>query len=151
MAQKHSIKIRRTTTLGGLCLALIAFPGCSESGPDDTDVATIADMEMRAITLREARFALANEIRYTQDTLLRTDSTAPEAAALNERLQAMAVRKDSLTKASLALADTIKRSLSTIIDPKRYSQEERAEFNERLNEELKRRNGGALPSSGEDG
>lgn len=150
MAQKYPINLRYAAALGTLCLAIASFAGCS-SGPDDADVATIADMEMRAITLREERFALANDIRYTQDTLLRTDSAAPEAAALQERLQVMAVRKDSLTKASLALADTIKRSLSAIIDPKRYSQEERAEFNERLNEELKRRNGGSLPSSGEDG
>lgn len=96
-------------------------------------------MEVRAITLREQRFALANEIRFTQDTLLRTDSGDARAAELEAKLKVFAARKDSLLVASLALADTIKQNLDSIIDPERYSREEREAFNAQLNEEVKRR------------
>lgn len=142
MADKYQVKSRsHLRSIGALCALWIlsaVLPGCA-SGPGDADVERLAEMEVRAITLREQRFALANEIRFTQDTLLRTDSGDARAAELEAKLKVFAARKDSLLVASLALADTIKQNLDSIIDPDRYSREEREAFNAQLNEEVKRR------------
>lgn len=124
--------------IGTVLLLLLALPGCA-SGPSEAEIKTVADLEMRAIALREKRFALANEIRFTQDTLLRTDSTDPQAIRLRATLEDLAVKKDSFLNASLVLADTIKHHIDSIADPERYSREELAEFSERLNAEIKRR------------
>ncbi|MDQ2753554.1 MAG: hypothetical protein M3R72_11090, partial [Bacteroidota bacterium] len=65
----------------------------------------IADLEYRAVLLRERRFALANQLRFAQDTLSATKSST-DSQRLANQIHIFTNEKDTLLQHSLALADT---------------------------------------------
>lgn len=96
-----------------------------------------ADMECRAITLREQRFNLANDIRFTQDTLMHTKNTS-DTMRLHLKLEAFDKQKEVTLKQSLSLADSIHTQLNQMKE-KLTDKNDRAKFEEMLNSNLQQR------------
>jgi hypothetical protein len=123
------------------CLAVFLFLlclSCRQAGVIDNNVAKMADLECRAIHLREMRFALANKIRFVQDTLLQTIS-AVDSLRLSDSLHFYQQQKETLLQASLQLADTIHKQLDSLRKFAFENVEQKHEFDKRLMEELKKR------------
>jgi len=93
-------------------------------------------MECRAITLREQRFALANEIRFTQDTLIRANGNV-DTARLQSKLGRLNMEKERMTQQSLQLADSIKQTLDSLMSHYLTQQQDKEQFNQLLNAKLK--------------
>jgi len=68
----------------------------------------------RAIATRQLRFALADTIRFTQDSMKETGSKT-ELDLLQRRLQIYLQKKGELLRLSLALADTIHQQLDSLM------------------------------------
>lgn len=90
---------------------------CSPS-PDNINknksVKLLSDRTCKAIDLRQQRFAIANKMRFTQDTLSAQKGKG-DTVYLHNQLIKYRKQKDSLLKASLALADTIHRQLDSLL------------------------------------
>ncbi|MDF2432476.1 MAG: hypothetical protein JWP44_2107 [Mucilaginibacter sp.] len=74
----------------------------------------LAERTCRAIIIRQQRFALANNIRFTQDSLTSVNFRS-DSHRLQDRLKKYMRQKDSLLKASLSLADNIRLQLDSLI------------------------------------
>ncbi len=117
----------------------ILFFSCQQSAKHaKSSVMRMADLECRAISLREQRFALANEIRFAQDTLLHF-STTKDTATLSDSLQIFLQKKEILLQASLQLADTIHKQLDSLRKFSFKNVDDKHAFDKKLSEELKRR------------
>lgn len=121
-----------------LALAAVIVAGCSSHGNGKVDRAVegMLPLEARAIDLREERFALANRIRFTQDTLGQTGS---DSARLQRTLTELTARRDSLLSTSLRLADTLRRRLDSLMSHDLTERDERERFSRKLNEALTKR------------
>lgn len=94
-----------------------------------------AQLECRAIALREQRFALANQIRFTQDTLLHA-SDKSNTARLNAKLKALNIKREHTTERSLVLADSIKHRLDSLMSNHLTKEEYKDQFNQMLHTTL---------------
>jgi len=112
---------------------------CNTGKPElSTMVNDFADLECRAVLLREQRFALANQIRFTEDTLLHTANKA-DTVRLRSNLATFAGQRETLTQHSLALADTIHTILDSLMKKHLTEKDDKTKFNEMLNNTLKDR------------
>lgn len=120
------------------CFILLVV-SCNTSKPDlNKMVNDFADLECRAILLREQRFALANQIRFTEDTLLQTKNAA-DTVRLRSNLATFAGQRETLTQHSLALSDTIRIVLDSLMQKHLPEKDDKEKFNEMLNSTLKDR------------
>jgi hypothetical protein len=74
----------------------------------------LADRSCRATSIRKQRFVLADNIRFTQDSLSKAKNKA-DSTLFQGRLAEYLKQKDILLKTSLALADTIRMQLDSIL------------------------------------
>ena len=96
-------------------LLLVIIFSCNKPASDKKEkLEQLADRTCRAIGIRQQRFTLANQIRFTQDTLSATKSKA-DSDRLQKRLAIYFKEKDVLLKESLALADTIRLQLDSVM------------------------------------
>jgi hypothetical protein len=124
-------------TVGALSLGP-AGCGPAERGQGaeiDGIVAEFLPLERRAMHLREARFALADSIRFATADLLATPDGAARSG-LEARLRGMEARRDLLVDESLAVADTIRAALAVILEEKLPGREDQRAFHGRLQAEL---------------
>ena len=95
-----------------------------------------APLECRAVALREQRFALANQIRFTEDTL-RSIADKKDTLRLHAILADLNDRRTTTTQQSLQLADSIKHTLDSLMNNYLTTAEEKEKFNEMLHATLK--------------
>ena len=113
--------------------SLAFFSSCTseqkESGSSDLE--SISKLTCEATKLRTARFALADSIRYYQDSLLHPDNASTQKVKEWEtNLETMMDRKTRLTAESRNLADTIRAEVLFLT--KEMSPEEKRKFNKSL-------------------
>lgn len=100
-------------------------------------VNSFAPLECSAVRLREARFALANQIRFTEDSLMR-DAGKVDTTRLQKKLHALYLEKEVMGNKSVHLADSIKHTLDSLMLHHLTDKKEREAFNEMLNEALEK-------------
>jgi hypothetical protein len=96
-----------------------------------------AEVECKAISIREQRFQLANTIRFTEDTL-RQMKTA-DSSRLKQKLQVLNTEKQAILQRSLLLADSIHRHLDSLIANDLKDKADKEKFNNLLNVELEKK------------
>ena len=97
-----------------------------------SEVKCMAQVECKAIQLREQRFALADDIRFTQEKIMQLKGKG-DTTQLSNKLSQLYKRKEVLLTASLQLADQIKHRLDSIMTTELNSPKERSEFSIQLN------------------
>lgn len=118
-------------------LLLVTFLSCSRVSPDDdANIGLLADHTCKAISIRRERFALADQIRFIQDTLAQAKNKS-SVARLQNNLKLFMIRKAALSEASLRLADTIHRELDAMVPYRDKAAQKR--FNARLDSLLAKR------------
>lgn len=133
------MKIFSKTSAGTLVLALAIF-ACKSPRPDfETIVTDFADLECRAIELRKQRYQLADDMRFADDTLIADTSGEETKARMKEKLMKLDAGKDDLVGHGLALADTIQKTLDSLIAGPLKKIEDRKEFDKLLEAELRER------------
>ena len=98
----------------------------------------MADIECKAIALRKQRFALADKIRFTQDTILKHTSVT-DSARLELNLLFYNKEKEKLVSESLLLADTIRSRLDSLRIFIFKNSDDKNQFDQKLKEALAER------------
>jgi len=97
---------------------LLALFSCNKAGKagnaNKEKMEQLADRSCRAKSLNKQRFALADSIRFAQDTLGHAKTTA-DSARLQGRLKVYLAHKAVLLKQSLALADSIRMQMDSLV------------------------------------
>lgn len=128
------------TNTSVLCALMALLSACSEQKPDISTIAkSFADMECRAINLKNQRYALADQMRFIQDTIIADTSSDVTKARLSEQLKALDMGKDDMVNHGLSLADTIQQTLASLIKGPLKNVEDRHKFDELLAQELQKR------------
>lgn len=96
-------------------------------------------LQTRAIELREARFELADSIRFAESRLMAMPADTHERAHLQTQIEEFLIRKEELVARSLALADTVNQSVRHILNSVCQSDADKQIFYKKLNAELKLR------------
>lgn len=121
---------------------LIAFASC-ESEPAKQEgidpVQLMADLHCEAVTLRKARFELADKMRFMEDTLMQPSTSDSSKAVLQFRLTDLEPYKDSVVTRSLDLAKVIKFKLDSLIEREFTEKSQREAFDTQLTVELAKR------------
>lgn len=99
----------------------------------------MADLHCEAVELRKARFELADEMRFIQDTIMLPETSDSLKMKLQAKLDKLEPYKDSVVTRSLDLAKVIKFKLDSLIENELEFGEERKAFDERLTARLKER------------
>lgn len=102
-----------------------------------------ADIECRAIQLREHWFHLANEIRFIQDTIAKKNDKV-EKARLKRKLEELNILKESILQSSLTIADSIHQILDSLNRQYLNDTANKRKFNEVLKSMLQKRGCGEL-------
>lgn len=110
-----------------------------EKKPLIDPVEWMADLHCEAVELRKARFELADEMRFIQDTIMLAETSDSLKIKLQAKLDALEPYKDSVVTRSLDLAKIIKFKLDSLIENELELGEERKAFDERLTARLKER------------
>ncbi len=103
-----------------------------------SQVADFADVECGAVRLRVRRFALADSIRFTEDSILHPTNGA-DTVKLRAKLNRLLSHKEDLLLLSRGMADKIKGRMDSMMQFTIITKEDRAQFNKELNDELMRR------------
>lgn len=120
-------------------LLVFIFSSCGNHDPNlQRLTAEIAIIECRAEKLKDHRFALADKIRFTQDTILEKSKDTIE---LRNQLVKMEKEKQLLLTQSLQLADTIKQKMEFLMTNYLTDKKRENEFNQFLKEEIKKNKG----------
>ena len=116
------------------------FASCSEVKKHDMSktVSDFATLECEAVKLREQRFELANNIRFTEDTLMHPVDKN-DTARLSKKLAELKSGKETLLNQSRAMAERIKQQMDSLMHNELKTSEDRKQFNRQLDEELKKR------------
>jgi len=96
---------------------LLAACSCNNAGKASNNkekLEQLANRSCRAKALSAHRYALADSISFAQDILVHAKNKA-DSASLQSRLNVYFQNKPRLLKASLALADTIRMQLDSLI------------------------------------
>jgi hypothetical protein len=98
-------------------LFVVAFlwASCSAGTEDrESRLDHLADQIGKARTYRQERFACAEMIRYTQDTIQK-DENRTNSCRLKSRLDSLYLLKKSLIGESNSLADSIRKGLDSLV------------------------------------
>ncbi len=114
------------------------FVSCNRKSKLDDKVTYIANLECRAMVMREQRFALANQLRFAQDTLSTTKYSS-DSQRLSNEIQTFSQEKNSLLQHSLQLADSIHLQLDSLRKFVFTEKNDKKQFEQKLNEALRRK------------
>lgn len=124
-----------------VCIGCIAFVSCGVQKPDvDVLAASFSNLECRAYILREQRYALADRIRFSEDSIAAIKENSEQKTRLQNNLSGYMKAKDMILANSLRLADTIRLQLDTIIQIKLHSKDRIDAFNKALSLQLNKKN-----------
>ena len=98
---------------------------------------SIADIECRAISIREKRFELANDIRFIQDTLLVTKNI--DSVRLKLKFAYLNNERETIISKSQLMADTIKNLIDSLSKNYLIDPASKKQFNDSLNAILAKR------------
>jgi hypothetical protein len=130
--------IKKNSSKYYLIICTLILFSCNESSQEkEKMVKLMADLECRAIELKNKRFQLADNMRFAQDTLLHFKSFS-DTISLQQRLKEWDIQKLSLVNESLALADSIKLQMEIIMPRYFTDKKKEQEFNRLLEEALKK-------------
>lgn len=119
---------------------LICASGCTS---DEVKIQRIAQdfasLECRAIELRKSRFALADTIRFAEDSLILLQEDSSIIAGINLRMKGYEQRKNDLVKTSLSLAEHIRDHLDSLMSNELSKPDHRKLFDAALENALKER------------
>ena len=116
-------------------LLIFISSSCDNHEPNFRALAAeIAIIECRAEKLKDHRFALADKMRFKQDTILEKSKDTME---LHNQLVEMEKEKQVLLTQSLQLADTIKQKMEFLMTNYLTDKKRENEFNQFLTEEIK--------------
>jgi hypothetical protein len=123
-------------------LALAALTACEnevtkEAGVDPIQL--MADLHCEAVSLRKARFELADKMRFMEDTLMQPSTSDSAKALLQSQLNDLEPYKDSVVNRSLELSKIIKFKLDSMIEQEFTKMEQRKSFDADLATELEKR------------
>lgn len=108
-----------------------------QSGGDS--VLLMADLHCEAVSLRKARFELADEIRFSEDSLMQLSADDSLRTPLEEKLKSLEPYKDSIVSRSLELSKIIKSTLDSLIEIEFKQAQDRSAFDAALAAELSKR------------
>ncbi|MBP9151181.1 MAG: hypothetical protein KBF73_02765 [Flavobacteriales bacterium] len=123
-------------------LALATLAACENEAPKEAGVDPIqlmADLHCEAVSLRKARFELADKMRFMEDTLMQPSTSDSAKALLQSQLNDLEPYKDSVVNRSLDLAKIIKFKLDSLIEQEFTEMEQRKSFDADLAAELEKR------------
>lgn len=113
---------------------LIIAASCNTSTkqkPDwPIDFDELVELHCLSVEYKNARFALADSIRFLQDSIIASQSMNGEDSLLIAHLDQLEIRKEVLSEKSYALSDTIEARMNVII--RELSPEEKRVFNDSL-------------------
>jgi hypothetical protein len=113
---------------------LIIAASCNTSTkqkPDwPIDFDELVELHCLSVEYKNARFALADSIRFLQDSIIASESMNGEDSLLIAHLDQLEIRKEVLSEKSYALSDTIEARMNVII--RELSPEEKRVFNDSL-------------------
>lgn len=119
-----------------LLLVIVSLTLCCRN--EKTNIKVLADefanLECRAMELREQRFELANQLRFTHDTLLQ--KPGGDTISLNLKLATLDKQKEAMLKQSLSLADSIHTTLTALMKNHLTNENDKRAFNKMLNKTL---------------
>ncbi len=121
---------------------IIGFASCesvSEKNSELDPVQLMADLHCEAVSLRKARFELADQMRFKEDTLIQPNTSDSVKAVLQSELDALEPYKDSVVNRSLDLAKVIKFKLDSLIEQEFTEVAQRQAFDSELSAELEKR------------
>jgi hypothetical protein len=91
---------------------------CGKTSPDHTlllrDAHLLATLQCEARALLETRISLANDIRFAEDSLLRTPADAAEKDRLKARLDTLRASIPDVSVRTRILADSISQTLARL-------------------------------------
>ncbi len=123
-----------------VALIAVLVSGCASKEAEIARVVKeFVPLEARAIDLRQARFALADSIRFAQTRLMELPADSPERAEMDRHISEFLKDKEVLLNQSLALADTVKASIEVLLSGVLQNETDRDRFYKLLNAELKSR------------
>ena len=122
-------------------ILIVTFTFCKHDSTEDINklAASFSDLECRAFTLREHRYALADKIRFTEDSIAKAIYTPAEKVQFQTNLTGYFTEKDNTLAASLRLADTIKNQLDSIIKIRLHDTAKTKLFDDALSAELEKK------------
>ncbi|MCF8276061.1 MAG: hypothetical protein K9J17_04935 [Flavobacteriales bacterium] len=132
-------KLITSALLVGMALLSACSTKQVEEQSMNDSVSMMADLHCEAVTLRKARFELADRMRFMQDTIMLTGTTDSAKAVLEATLADLEPYKDSIVKRSLDLSKVIKANLDSLIEHKFMEPNEREAFDSLLTSELAKR------------
>lgn len=94
-----------------------------------------AMLESKAIILREKRFALADQIRFANDSIIQFAKTV-DTSKLHKKIVLYNSNKEIMLQQSLALAETIRHELNNLMKNELQDKDDRAQFEKLLNQAL---------------
>ncbi len=121
-------------TITLICL----FSSCDHSDLISSKAKLMSDLECRAIALRNQRFALANQIRFAQDTMLTATTSNKDSIRLSQNLLVFNSEKEKLLQQSLLLADSIHKQLDSLRKFVFTKDDDQKVFNDKLKEETEK-------------
>ena len=123
--------IKYPKSLSVIFLFPLLIVGCSNKPSTDSIIDDFANIECRAMQLKNQRFKLADEIRFTQDTIVQLQQSG-DTLALHERLIKMYEQKELLHTKSSQLADSIKVKMDVIAATFLSDKNKELDFNRTL-------------------
>ncbi len=124
------MKLLTVLILAGIILSILN--SCNNKENDLNGIATIfASLEYRAVNLRNKRFLLADQIRFTQDSLLKKTADS-DTVILIKRIEILNEEKQLLLSKSILLADSIKLQMDKIRANYLTDKNKEMEFNKLL-------------------
>ncbi|MCF8463242.1 MAG: hypothetical protein K9G41_00260 [Flavobacteriales bacterium] len=99
----------------------------------------MADLHCEAVSLRKARFELADKMRFMEDTLMQSSTSDSAKALLRTQLDNLEPYKDSIVNRSLELSKIIKFTLDSLIEQEFTEMVQRKSFDVELAAELEKR------------
>jgi hypothetical protein len=129
----------KRVTIIFFAIIVVSVFGCKRNSKSlGIAVDRFAALECRAISLRERRFDLANQIRFTEDSLLEK-SNKGDTVRLRIKLNDLNKEKEVVLKQSLSLADTIRMQLDDLKKNQLADEKDKADFDRLLNASLEKR------------
>ncbi len=119
--------------------SILLLYSCGEKHTMAEEASRLAERECRAMALREQRFTLANQIRFTQDTMLKAPP-GTDTMPYSEKLRFYNSEKERLTNESRLLADTIRQQLDSLQKTIINNPQEQKQFDQLLETNLQQRN-----------
>ena len=125
-----------------IIFVVAAFVACENEATKEVGedpVQWMADLHCEAVSLRKARFELADKMRFIEDTLILPNTSDSTKAVLQTQLNDLQPYKDSVVNRSLDLAKVIKFKLDSLIEHEFIETAQRKAFDAELAAELEKR------------